>query len=302
VFRGLKRGKCFIVRSTGLTRFGFKGCFEAGTQVAVGYTPEGQYLTRSIEDLREGDYVLARDQHDAGDGIELRRIAAVLVKTSDHVRVLRIQDADGNVETIRTTDEHPFYVTGLGWVRAGELVAGQRLNEADNSNDAVILSSEREEHPSGVTVYNLTVEGDHTYFVDDGQGATTSVWVHNACTRQLRRALNQAVGGGVAHHIVAALARGAEQARKVLQRANISPESFWNGVMLTAEQHRSIHTKNYYKNVTTALKDAEVIAKREIAALGLKGRAAQDHLANRVIKALDEIKARLLRGDSALWR
>jgi hypothetical protein len=226
VFRGLKRGKCFIVRSTGLTRFGFKGCFEAGTQVAVGYTPEGQYLTRSIEDLREGDYVLARDQHDAGDGIELRRIAAVLVKTSDHVRVLRIQDADGNVETIRTTDEHPFYVTGLGWVRAGELVAGQRLNEADNSNDAVILSSEREEHPSGVTVYNLTVEGDHTYFVDDGQGATTSVWVHNACARQLRRALNKAVGGGVAHHIVAALARGAEQARKILQRANISPESF----------------------------------------------------------------------------
>jgi hypothetical protein len=152
--------------------------------VAVGYTPEGQYLTRSIEDLREGDYVLARDQHNATDNVELRRVAAVLVKTSDHVRVLRIQDADGNVETIRTTDEHPFYVTGpsgAGWVRAGELVAGQRLNEADNSNDAVILSSEREEHPAGITVYNLTVEGDHTYFVDDGQGATTSVWVHNNC-------------------------------------------------------------------------------------------------------------------------
>ena len=150
----------------------------------MGHDAAGHPITRSIEELREGDYVLSRDQHDASDDVELRRIAAVLVKTSDHVRVLRIQDADGNVETIRTTDEHPFYIagpSGAGWVRAGELIAGQRLNEADGTNDAVILSSEREEHPAGITVYNLTVEGDHTYFVDDGEGVATSVWVHNNC-------------------------------------------------------------------------------------------------------------------------
>jgi hypothetical protein len=36
-----------------------------------------------------------------------------------------------------------------------------------------------------VTVYNLTVEGDHTYFVDD-QVAGGAVWVHNTCAEAKR--------------------------------------------------------------------------------------------------------------------
>src|SRR5690606_15022878 len=87
-------------------------------------------------------------------------------KSSDHLRVVQVRDADGNVETLRTTDEHPFYVTGHGWVSAADLTAGTRLSEADGSNDAVVLSSIREEHPQGIAVFNFEVTGDHTYFVN----------------------------------------------------------------------------------------------------------------------------------------
>jgi hypothetical protein len=179
VFRGLKRGKCFIVRSTGLTRFGFKGCFEAGTQVLAGYTPEGQYLTRSIEEVRVGDYVLAKAENDAGDSVELRRVTEVFRYTKDHLRVLTFLTADGQEQVIKTTDEHPLYVEGKGWVGASGLLVGDRILQSDGGY-AVLQSTLREEHASGVTVYNLTVEGDHTYFVDD-QVAGGAVWVHNDC-------------------------------------------------------------------------------------------------------------------------
>ena len=224
----------------------------------VGHDASGQPITRSIEDLREGDLVLSRDQHDAGDGIELRRIAAVLVKTSDHVRVLRIQDADGNVETIRTTDEHPFYIAGLGWVRAGELVAGQRLNEADGTHDAMILSTERQEHPAGITVYNLTVEGDHTYFVDDGDGAATMVWVHNTYDSRI---LGNNLGGRKimtalgyeAHHIIPVRLEAAKRLQNHLRKLKIDINEKANGVWLAGPKiggnHRMIHTKPYIERV-----------------------------------------------------
>jgi hypothetical protein len=37
------------------------------------------------------------------------------------------------------------------------------------------------EWPEGIAVYNFEVEGDHTYFVEDGHGArSAAIWVHNS--------------------------------------------------------------------------------------------------------------------------
>jgi len=43
------------------------------------------------------------------------------------------------------------------------------------------VASAGEYHPEGVKVYNFEVEGDHTYFVEDGTGSQTAIWVHNKC-------------------------------------------------------------------------------------------------------------------------
>ena len=156
------------------------GCFVAGTQVVTRLAGDGSLVTRNIEDLRVGDYVVARDQYDAGDDLDLRRVSQVFRKTSDHVRVLTLRTADGQVETIRTTNEHPFWREGSGWTGAGGLVAGDRVDLLDG-RDATVTATERIAHPEGVTVYNFEVEGDHTYFVADADGSFNSaVWVHNA--------------------------------------------------------------------------------------------------------------------------
>ncbi len=83
--------------------------------------------------------------------------------------------ADGKTDIIQATPNHPFYVMGTGWTDAGDLTAGEELEEPDGSY-ADVVSSEADPDSAGVTVYNLTVNGDHTYFVDQG-GAV--VWVHN---------------------------------------------------------------------------------------------------------------------------
>ncbi len=162
-------------------------CFAAGTHVITGINADGTFLLKKIEDIEEGDEVLARDQYDEGDGVQLRKVTKLFRNASDHLRVVTIRDRDGNVETIRTTDEHPFWVESInggqgGWIAAKDLKGGDRLNEGDGSNDAIVLSSTRQEIPQGVEVYNFEVEGDHTYFVEDGVGRVTAVWVHNKCT------------------------------------------------------------------------------------------------------------------------
>jgi hypothetical protein len=81
-------------------------CFVAGTQVVVGIAEDGSYITKSIEDVEEGDVVLARDQNSAGDDLDQRPMVRLFRKTADHLRIVRIRDRDGNIETIQTTDEH----------------------------------------------------------------------------------------------------------------------------------------------------------------------------------------------------
>jgi hypothetical protein len=152
-------------------------CFTAGTQVIVGVNPDGSYATTNIEDLRVGDRVLARDEADASDSVESREVQQVFERSATHLRYLTIRDAGGEEHVIQTTDEHPFYVPGHGWLAAGNLQAGMRLAELDGTNDATVIATHREEHPEGVTVYNLEVAGDHTYFVSDENG--NAVWVHN---------------------------------------------------------------------------------------------------------------------------
>jgi hypothetical protein len=147
----------------------------------------------------------------------------VFRKTTDHIRILSIQGDDGNIETIRTTDSHPFFVQGKGWTSAGELEAGDQMQEADGTWQT-LLSSIREAHPEGIVVYNLEVAGDHTYFVEDGSGTADAVWVHNVCRdpqaafaitvkypntarSDLRAALiaefgEAAMGGKAAHHVI----------------------------------------------------------------------------------------------------
>ncbi len=139
------------------------GCFVAGTLVL---TDEG---FAEIETLEIGDEVLSKDT-ETGE-VSYKPIEALIINPESVVYELTFVDADGEIESLQVTDEHPFWVPGTGWVEALDLMSGMPLSLSDGRRGEVI---ELEFSRRIETTYNLTVADFHTYFVgEDG------VWVHN---------------------------------------------------------------------------------------------------------------------------
>ena len=153
-------------------------CFVAGTLI---FTDEGK---EEIEDIQVGDYVYARDQY--GEEQDYKEVTRVFIREKNILIHLKIDE-----ETITTTEEHPFYIEGEGFVEARELEVGDLAENADGENVPIeAIEVEYLEEP--VAVYNFEVEDYHTYYVGN-----TEVLVHNTCAadsatiNNLRRNENQ---------------------------------------------------------------------------------------------------------------
>ena len=92
----------------------------------------------------------------------------VFVKQNNEI--LHLETTVGN---IATTTNHPFYVIDKGWVAARDLTVGDEVYIIDGSS-GFVTGLEIEKFAEPLVVYNLEVEGFHSYFVGDG------VLVHNA--------------------------------------------------------------------------------------------------------------------------
>jgi RHS repeat-associated protein len=132
-------------------------CFIAGTPIKI---KEGE---KSIEEVKVGDKVWSFDEQTGK--IALMTVEDIMEFQSDHLDKLVI-----GLDTIYTTDEHPFWVSS-GWKKASDLVVGDTLTLLNK--ERVILSY-KQRIDTLVKVYNFTVDGYHTYYVGE-QG----VLVHN---------------------------------------------------------------------------------------------------------------------------
>ena len=79
-------------------------------------------------------------------------------------------------EEIVTTDEHPFWVIGKGWVAARDLLSEDILYLQDGKR-VEITDVFKEDLTKATTVYNFEVEDWHTYFV-----SSSKILVHNKCS------------------------------------------------------------------------------------------------------------------------
>ncbi|CAH1217420.1 hypothetical protein PAECIP111893_04275 [Paenibacillus plantiphilus] len=142
----------------------FKGCncFTAGTKVL---TDEGE---KNIEDIEVGDKVLAKDENNPDGELAYKEVTALYRNQRDDIIKLHVGE-----QVIETTENHPFWVEGKGWVFADELQVGDKLQKADGSN-LTIDKVEFVKLDEPVMVYNFTVADYHTYYVTD-----IGIWVHN---------------------------------------------------------------------------------------------------------------------------
>ncbi len=136
-------------------------CFIAGTTIL---TATGLV---AIEKLAAGDKVISTNP----DTLETaeKTVLETYVRQVDKLVHITI-----NGEEIVTTDNHPFYVQGRGFIEAGHLLVGDKLVSV-NGEDLIIEDYYLELTEEPVSVYNFQVEDFHTYFVGD-----CAVWVHNA--------------------------------------------------------------------------------------------------------------------------
>ncbi|MCL6505336.1 MAG: HINT domain-containing protein [Pirellulales bacterium] len=76
----------------------------------------------------------------------------------------RSQTRRGPIQTLHTTDEHPFWsVDRREFLPAGDLNPGEGLLSLDGHLLSV-HAGRIEHHPHGIAVYNFRVAHDHTYF------------------------------------------------------------------------------------------------------------------------------------------
>ena len=120
-------------------------CFVKGTLVSV---ENGQ---RAIETLQKGDLVWSRDE--SSGATQLKPIAQTFER---YAATLALKFSNG--ETVETTSEHPFYVVGRGFVKAGELGIGSSI--VTRAGPSVALKAATA--GKAQTVYNFEVADYHT--------------------------------------------------------------------------------------------------------------------------------------------
>ena len=79
----------------------------------VGVNPDGTYVTKNIEDIQVGDYVLTRPQDDPNAPLQYEQVTAVYVHQVTQEQLLTVVDASRQHGNNYTT-EHPFWVPGQG--------------------------------------------------------------------------------------------------------------------------------------------------------------------------------------------
>jgi intein/homing endonuclease len=124
-------------------------CFTAGTPFVVDL--EGH--RRPMEEIQEGDRVLARSEFDPQGPLELKRVEEKFVRTA------AVMELVINGQSIKTTAEHPFYVPAQErFVPAGELRVGDLLVSSQRTLIPIESIASLNEI---TTVYNLRGDEPH---------------------------------------------------------------------------------------------------------------------------------------------
>ncbi|WP_304176828.1 polymorphic toxin-type HINT domain-containing protein [Leptotrichia trevisanii] len=127
------------------------GCLTAGTKVKIknGY--------KNIENIKEGDFVYSFDE--ITEKVMLKEVKNIIVSSVDEIIKIETEN-----QIIETSLEHPFYIKEKGWVEAKDL-----------QQDDILITLNHEEKIKNISrdyyfekdVYNLEIEGSHTFYITE---------------------------------------------------------------------------------------------------------------------------------------
>lgn len=86
---------------------------------------------------------------------------ATKITPNQEVYEVVVKHGNNATETFKTTSEHPFWVNGVGWLKASLLEQGMTLLDKHGNPNITIISHTKLDHTE--TVYNFEVQEFHTY-------------------------------------------------------------------------------------------------------------------------------------------
>ncbi|WP_196758770.1 polymorphic toxin-type HINT domain-containing protein, partial [Moraxella catarrhalis] len=153
-------------------------CFTAGTLI---HTIHG---LKPIETIEHGDLIWSRQEF--GDEYDYRPVIATKATPNQEIYEVVVKHSNNSTETFKTTKEHPFWVEGIGWLKASLLEQGMTLLDKHGLPNVTIISQTKLDHTE--TVYNFEVQDFHTYHIGE-----YGVWVHNADCCEIGKRVNNSV-------------------------------------------------------------------------------------------------------------
>ncbi|WP_326557205.1 polymorphic toxin-type HINT domain-containing protein [Micromonospora sp. NBC_01796] len=213
--------------------------FVSGTRVLM-----ADGTGKPIEEVRVGDEVAATDPETGDSGT--RTVTKEIVGAGDKRLVKITVDTDGGTgdasATLTATDAHPIWVANTTrWTNAADLQPGDDVLTPDGARVRVIDIAA---YGALATVYNLTVEDIHTYYVVAGN---TPVLVHNCGGNLTVHKWAADEPGGVPHFSVEVVADSGGGTRHTeLLGGTGTPASVrdFNSVGMTLVESRTIRISN----------------------------------------------------------
>ncbi|MEV4538994.1 polymorphic toxin-type HINT domain-containing protein [Asanoa sp. NPDC049518] len=141
--------------------------FAAGTLVLM-----ADGTTKPIDQIEVGDQLTVTDPESGVTAAH--KVTQVHINNDTALTDLTVSTEGTGAVVIKTTDEHPFWNNSTDrWTDAADLRPGDQLHSIDGSGATLVGTRSR---TGAATMYNLTVDRVHTYYVLAGK---TPVLVHN---------------------------------------------------------------------------------------------------------------------------
>ena len=109
-------------------KFNSCNCFTKGTKVL---TDEGE---KPIEEIEVGDKVLAKSEINPEGELGYKEVTALYRNQRDDIIKLHVGE-----QIIETTNNHPFWVEGKGWIYADELQVGDLTSKKPRWNNSELI-------------------------------------------------------------------------------------------------------------------------------------------------------------------
>uniref|UniRef100_UPI00215DA6A3 polymorphic toxin-type HINT domain-containing protein n=1 Tax=Streptomyces sp. WELS2 TaxID=2749435 RepID=UPI00215DA6A3 len=213
-----------------------RNSFPGGTQVLMA---DGTH--RPIKDVGVGDLVLATDP--ASGQAWPEPVTDTFRHDTDHLTDITLTGGG----TLTSTTGHRVYVAEHGWVHVSDLRVGDRLRTADGVPQAITALRNRADGASR-RVFDLTVEGLHTFYVRSGGRHARDLLVHNCVNLSDEVAYPESGAHTLSKHVNRTRSEAEADARENLHKGLAPISTVWTNADVAQQAVDRVLAQYFFPN------------------------------------------------------